>query len=99
MTSCTTQKLREQLREATANLSLEEPAHAPHLPESSIIESGRFVVIDETELVDDWLGTIRGDVRETLRGNRIGYLDLNQNLAARSVSVRLEAAHGNRRGV
>ncbi|MGD9377933.1 MAG: protein translocase subunit SecD, partial [Methyloceanibacter sp.] len=24
--------------------------------------------IDETELVDDWLGTIRGDVRESLRG-------------------------------
>jgi len=43
--------------------------------------------IDEKELVDDWLGNIRGDVRETLRSNRIGYTDLAQNVAGRSVSV------------
>lgn len=45
--------------------------------------------IDKAELVDDWLGTIRGDVRETLRSNRIGYVDLNKNAATRSVSVRI----------
>jgi len=45
--------------------------------------------IDEKELVDDWLGTIRGDVRETLRQNRVGYTDLAQNVAGRSVSVRI----------
>lgn len=45
--------------------------------------------IDEKELVDDWLGNIRGDVRETLRSNRIGYVDLAQNLAAKTASVRI----------
>ena len=45
--------------------------------------------IDEKELVEDWLGTIRGDVRETLRSNRVGYVDLAQNVSARSVSVRI----------
>ena len=45
--------------------------------------------IDEKELVSDWLGNIRGDVRETLRSNRIGYTDLAQNVAGRSVSVRV----------
>ena len=45
--------------------------------------------IDEKELVDDWLGKIRGDVRETLRRSRIGYTDLAQNVAGRSVSVRV----------
>ena len=45
--------------------------------------------IDEKELIDDWLGTIRGDVRESLRSNRIGYTDLAQNVAGRSVSVRV----------
>lgn len=45
--------------------------------------------IDETELVDDWLDTIRGDVRETLRSNRIGYIDLDMNSSNRSVSVRI----------
>ncbi|MFA9386790.1 MAG: protein translocase subunit SecD [Methyloceanibacter sp.] len=45
--------------------------------------------IDEKELVSDWLGNIRGDVRETLRSNRIGYTDLVQNVAGRSVSVRV----------
>ncbi len=45
--------------------------------------------IDEKELVSDWLGNIRGDVRETLRRNRIGYTDLAQNVAGLSVSVRI----------
>ena len=45
--------------------------------------------IDEKELVDDWLGNIRSDVRETLRSSRIGYVDLAQNVAARSVSVNI----------
>lgn len=48
--------------------------------------------IDEKELVSDWLGNIRGDVRETLRSNRIGYTDLAQNVAGRSVSVRIRKA-------
>ena len=48
--------------------------------------------IDEKELVDDWLGTIRGDVRETLRSNRLGYTDLQQNVASRTVSVRIREA-------
>jgi len=45
--------------------------------------------IDDKELVDDWLGTIRGDVRERLRSSRIGYTDLQKNVASRSVSVRI----------
>jgi protein-export membrane protein SecD len=45
--------------------------------------------IDEKELTDDWLGNIRGDVRETLRRGRIGYTDLAQNVAGRAVSVRI----------
>jgi protein-export membrane protein SecD len=45
--------------------------------------------IDEAELVEDWLGTIRGDIRETLRSNRIGYVNLNKNTTARAVSVRI----------
>ncbi len=45
--------------------------------------------IDEKELVEDWLGNIRGDARETLRRNRIGYVDLTQNVAARAVSLRI----------
>ena len=48
--------------------------------------------IDEKDLVDDWLGNIRGDVRETLRTSRIGYTDLAQNVAARSVSVTIREA-------
>jgi protein-export membrane protein SecD len=48
--------------------------------------------IDEKELVSDWLGNIRGDVRETLRSSRIGYTDLAQNVAGRSVSVRIRKA-------
>lgn len=45
--------------------------------------------IDEKELISDWLGNIRGDVRETLRSNRIGYTDLAQNVAGLTVSVRI----------
>ena len=43
--------------------------------------------LDEKEMIEDWLNTIRGDVRETLRKDRIGYSDLAQNLDKRSVSV------------
>ena len=45
--------------------------------------------LEEKEMVEDWLNNIRGDVRETLRSNRIGYTDLAQNVAGRSVSVRV----------
>ena len=45
--------------------------------------------IDEKELIEDWLGNIRGDIRDALRSNRIGYVDLTQNVAARAVSVRI----------
>ncbi|MGA7458131.1 MAG: protein translocase subunit SecD [Methyloceanibacter sp.] len=43
--------------------------------------------LDEKEMIEDWLNNIRGDVRETLRKDRIGYSDLAQNLDQRSVSV------------
>lgn len=45
--------------------------------------------LDEKELVEDWLGTIRSDMRETLRRNRIPYIDLKQNVAAQTVSVKI----------
>jgi protein-export membrane protein SecD len=45
--------------------------------------------LDEKEMVEDWLKNIRGDVRETLRSNRIGYTDLAQNVATRTVTVRI----------
>lgn len=45
--------------------------------------------IDEKDLLDDWLDDIRGDVRAALRRARIGYTDLRQNVAARSVSVNI----------
>ena len=45
--------------------------------------------LDENEMIDDWLGNIRSDVRETLRRNRISYIDLNQDIAARTVSVKI----------
>jgi protein-export membrane protein SecD len=48
--------------------------------------------LDEKEMVEDWLGTIRGDVRETLRKDRIGYSDLTQDLGNRSVSVKIREA-------
>jgi protein-export membrane protein SecD len=48
--------------------------------------------LDEKEMTDDWLSTIRGDVRETLRRARIGYTDLSQDVTARSVSVKIRDA-------
>ncbi|HUW75031.1 MAG TPA: protein translocase subunit SecD [Methyloceanibacter sp.] len=54
--------------------------------------------VDDKELIDDWLGTIRGDVRETLRSNRIGYNDLAQNVAGRSVSVRIRKSEDTEKG-
>ncbi len=48
--------------------------------------------LDEKEMVEDWLNTIRGDVRETLRRARVGYTDLAQNVANRSVSVKIRDA-------
>jgi protein-export membrane protein SecD len=45
--------------------------------------------LDESEMVEDWLNNLRGDVRETLRKARIGYTDLTQNVASRSVSVKM----------
>ena len=45
--------------------------------------------LDEKEMVEDWLKNIRGDVRETLRSSRIGYTDLAQNVATRTVTVRV----------
>jgi preprotein translocase subunit SecD len=41
--------------------------------------------LDEKEMVEDWLNNIRSDVRETLRRARIGYSDLTQDVAKRSV--------------
>jgi protein-export membrane protein SecD len=43
--------------------------------------------LDEKDMIEDQLNGIRGDVRETLRRARIGYSDLNQDIAKRSVSV------------
>jgi protein-export membrane protein SecD len=48
--------------------------------------------LDEKEMTDDWLSTIRGDVRETLRRTRIGYTGLSQDVTARSVSVKIRDA-------
>jgi len=48
--------------------------------------------LDEKEMTDDWLSTIRGDVRETLRRARIGYTGLSQDVTARSVSVKIRDA-------
>ena len=50
--------------------------------------------LDEKDMIEDQLNGIRGDVRETLRRARIGYSDLNQDVAKRSVSVTIrDAAH------
>jgi protein-export membrane protein SecD len=48
--------------------------------------------LDEKEMVDDWLNTVRGDVRETLRSSHIGYTDLAQDVVARNVSVKIRDA-------
>ena len=45
--------------------------------------------LEEKEMVEDWLNNIRGDVRETLRRARIGYSDITQDVAKRSVSVKI----------
>src|SRR4029450_3813199 len=45
--------------------------------------------LDEKEMIEDWLSTIRGDVRETLRRARIGYTDLSQDVAARRGSGKI----------
>jgi protein-export membrane protein SecD len=45
--------------------------------------------IDEKEMVGDWLNSIRGDVRETLRRAHIGYTDLAEDVNARHVSVKI----------
>src|SRR5215467_3104168 len=45
--------------------------------------------IDEKDMIEDQLGNIRGDVRETLRRGHIGYSDLAQDIAKRSVSVKI----------
>ena len=50
--------------------------------------------LDEKDMIEDQLNGIRGDVRETLRRARIGYSDLNQDIAKRSVSVTIrDPAH------
>ena len=50
--------------------------------------------IDEKDMIEDQLGSIRGDIRETLRRARIGYSDLSQDVAKRSVSVTIrDPAH------
>ena len=48
--------------------------------------------LDEKEMIGDWLNTMRGDVRETLRRARVGYTDLAQNVPNRSVSVKIRDA-------
>jgi protein-export membrane protein SecD len=48
--------------------------------------------LDEKDMIEDQLGSIRGDVRETLRRGRIGYSDLSQDIAKRSVSVTIRDA-------
>src|SRR5262245_18380855 len=50
--------------------------------------------LDEKDMLEDQHNSIRGDVRETLRRARMGYSDLNQDVAKRSVSVTIrEAPH------
>ncbi|MGC1344696.1 MAG: protein translocase subunit SecD [Methyloceanibacter sp.] len=48
--------------------------------------------LDENEMIEDWLNKLRDDVRETLRKDRISYTDLTQNLAGRTVSVKIREA-------
>jgi protein-export membrane protein SecD len=45
--------------------------------------------LDENEMIEDWLDKLRDDVRETLRKDRVPYTDLTQNVAARTVSVKI----------
>ncbi len=72
------------------------PAWLPHKQVSLglDLQGGAHLLyqLDEKEMTDDWLNTIRSDVRETLRRARIGYTDLSQNVATRSVSVKIRDA-------
>ncbi len=43
-------------------------------------------------MIEDWLNKLRDDVRETLRKDRVPYTDLTQNLATRTVSVKIREA-------
>ena len=45
--------------------------------------------MDEKELVEDWLKAIRGDVRDTLRDDRIGYRGLALSVPNKQVQVRI----------
>ncbi len=45
--------------------------------------------MDRKELVEDWLKTIRGDVRDALRVEHIGYRGISASVANRSVQVRI----------
>ena len=45
--------------------------------------------MDRKELVADWLKTIRGDVRDALRKERIGYRGLAMSVPNRTVQVRI----------
>lgn len=45
--------------------------------------------MDEQELVRDWLKNIRGDIRDALRKERIGYTGLRVSAPNRTVSVRI----------
>ena len=78
------------------------PAWLPHKQVSLglDLQGGAHLLyqLDENEMVEDWLNTLRGDVREGLRKARIGYTDLSQNVASRTVSSneRIESGLGNR---
>ncbi|MGZ5917479.1 MAG: protein translocase subunit SecD [Methyloceanibacter sp.] len=69
------------------------PAWLPHKQVSLglDLQGGAHLLyqLDENEMVEDWLNTLRGDVREGLRKVRIGYTDLSQNVASRTVSVKM----------
>lgn len=45
--------------------------------------------MDEKELVQDWLKDIRGDARDTLRKERIGYSGLPMSVGKKSVTARI----------
>ncbi|MEG6509415.1 protein translocase subunit SecD [Methyloligella sp. 2.7D] len=45
--------------------------------------------IDQQQLIDDWLGNIRGEVRGALRTARIGYTNLGVKPGQKQVSVRI----------
>ncbi len=45
--------------------------------------------MDEKALVEDWLKDIQGEVRDTLRADRIGYTGLRTSEANKSVTVRI----------